>query len=59
MKSEKKKFKSAHEETRALPLVSGVGPLKLKPTTDKRIGHLYEAIIKTEIVTSKFGVRRR
>lgn len=59
MKSEKKKFKRAHKEARTLSLIGGVRPLELKPATDKRVGHLYEAITNTEIITSKFGVRRR
>ncbi len=43
---------SAYEEARTLSLVGGVGPLKLKPTSYERIGHLYEAITNPEIVTS-------
>lgn len=54
-----KKLKSAHEEARTLSLVRDVGPLKLKPTPDERIGHLCETINNPEIVTRKVGVRRR
>lgn len=52
-------MKSAHEEARTLSLVRDVGPLKLKPTPDERIGHLRETINNPEIVTRKVGVRRR
>ena len=51
-------LRSTHEEARTLSLFGDTRPLQLKPTTDERIGHLYEAITNPEIVArSIIGVQ--
>jgi hypothetical protein len=48
-----------YEEARTSSLIGNTRPLEFKPTTDERIGHLYESTINSKIIARRnIGVRR-